>query len=321
MAEDRFQKGVLPGIKQPGQKKVSMQEGEQAQTRFRPSPYQPPCHAVPPPSTPPAPPPGGEPSYTDLIQRILDQQKIFADILARLNETSRGVTSMREIRYYNTPQTAIQVATPNPATGQTLDPELLTNGVNPGYQAERVYVQLQRIAPQISVINDGNTAIYVITTPDGTNWSPEAAILVGEARRFFNVWELKLRSTVAGNVSTSQGGVYRVTEYEYSLAYTSTVLFNRTALTIQSLQNIALPAVGTQLPNITIPNGFSLAIRATPGNTGNVFVATSAANLNVATTRATLSAGDSLELYISNANLVWVAGSIAAQNVDLIVEQ
>jgi len=319
MAEDRFQKGVLPGIKQPGQKKVSMQEGEQAQTRFRPSPYQPPCHAVPPPSTPPAPPPGGEPSYTDLIQRILEQQNIFAEILARLNETARGVTSMREIRYYNTPQTAIQVATPNPATGQTLDPELLTNGVNPGYQAERVYVQLQRIAPQISVINDGNTAIYVITTPDGTNWSQEAAILQGEARRFFNVWELKLRSTVAGNVSTLQGGVYRVTEYEYSLAYTSTVLFNRTTFTAQSF-TIAPANTNTQVPvSIAVPNGFALVIRAHVDNTGKVYV--SRTDATVAATRNTLNAGDVVGLYITNSNLAYVAVSVGGERIDLIVEQ
>ena len=226
---------------------------------------------------------------------------------------------MREVYYYNTPQTAIQVATPNPATGQTLDPELLTNGVNPGYQAERVYVQLQRIAPQISVINDGNTAIYVITTPDGTNWSPEAAILQGEARRFFNVWELKLRSTVAGTVSTSQGGVYRVTEYEYSLAYTSTVLFNRTTFTAQSF-TIAPANTNTQVPvSIAVPNGFALVIRAHVDNTGKVYV--SRTDATVAATRNTLNAGDVVGLYITNSNLAYVAVSVGGERIDLIVEQ
>lgn len=260
--------------------------------------------------------PEGEPGHLDLIRRILEQHNVFLQILAKLEELLKGVTPRQEERYYNTPQTAISVATPNPTAGQSLDPD------NPGYQAERVFVQLNRIAPQISVINDGNAAIYVIITPDGTNWSQEAAILVGEARRFYNVYELRLRSTAAGTVATLQGGIYRVTEYEYSLAYTSTVLFNRTSFTVQSLQGILLPAAGgTQLPNITVPNGFALVIRATPGNAGNVYYAINSANTNVATTRGTLAAGDSVSLYISNANLVWVAGSIAAQNVDITVEQ
>lgn len=265
---------------------------------------------------PPEERPPGEPSHLDLIKRILEQHDIFVEILTKLNEMLRGVAPRQEEKYYNTPQTAILVATPNPTAGQALDPD------NAGYQAERVFVQLNRIAPQISVINDGNASLYVISTPDGANWSPEAAILVGEARRFYNVYELRLRSTVAGTVATLQGGVYRVTEYEYSLAYTSTVTFNRTAFTVQSLQGIALPAAGgTQLPSITVPNGFALVIRATPGNAGNVYYATSSANTNVATTRGTLAAGDSVSLYISNANLVWVAGSVAGQNVDITVEQ
>lgn len=325
MVEDRYQKGAPAGVRQPGLKNVLTQE-EQAQTKFRPSPYQPPCPAGIPPSIPPVlPPPGGEPGYTELIQRILEQNETMQQILSKMTDlvTSLGTTPKVEREYYNTPQTAIQVATPNPAPGQPLDPDQITNGVNPGFQAETVYVQLGRKAPQISVINDGNASLYVITTPDGANWSPEAAILIGEARRFYNVWELRLRSTVAGNVSTLQGGVYRATEYEYSLAYTSTVTFNRTAFVVQSLQNIALPAAGTPLPNIIIPNGFALVVRATVNNAAGsiVYVATSSANTNVAASRFSLAPGDSVKLYITNANLGWVAGSVASLNVDLIVEQ
>lgn len=269
-------------------------------------------------------PPAGEPGHIDLIKRILEQHDIFVEILAKLNEMLRGVAPRQEIRYYNTPQTAILVATPNPAAGQALDPE------NPGYQAETVFNQLQRIAPQISVINDGNATLYVITTPDSANWSPEAAILVGEARRFYNVYELRLRSTVAGTVSTLQGGIYRVTEYEYSLAYTSTVTFNRTAFIAQSVVlpdalNHALDAVlnaanvGATLP-IAVPNGFALVVRSNVKNAGTLYV--SASDATNAVLRVTLNAGDTLKLFITSSSLVFVAlTNFATDRVDILVEQ
>ena len=324
MVEDRFQKGTHAGVKRPGLNKVSTQE-KQAQTRFRPSPYQPPCPAGIPPSIPPVPPPGGEPGYTELIQRILEQHETMQQILSKMTElvTSLGTAPKIEREYYNTPQTAIQVATPNPAAGQPLDPDQITNGVNPGFQAETVYVQLGRKAPQISVINDGNVTLYVIATPDGANWSPEAAILIGEARRFYNVWELRLRSTVAGNVSTLQGGVYRATEYEYSLAYTSTVTFNRTAF---DARVVNAPLAGALLPNITVPNGFALVVRANINNAvgEQVFVANSVANAiagGVPGNRVTLNSGDRVTLYVTNANLIAVASTTGAGNADILVEQ
>ena len=335
MVEDRFQKGALARVKQPDLKKVLTQE-EQAQTRFRPSPYQPPCPAGIPPSIPPVPPPagappGGEPSYTELIQRILEQNETMQQILSKMTElgTSFGTAPKVEREYYNTPQTAIQVATPNPAAGQPLDPDQITNGVNPGFQVETVYVQLGRKAPQISVINDGNASIYVITTPDGANWSPEAAILIGEARRFYNVWELRLRSTVAGTVSTLQGGVYRVTEYEYSLAYTSTVTFNRTAFDARVVNApVQLPGLpgGALLPNITVPNGFALVVRANINNAvgEQIFVANSIANAGTAGVpgnRVTLNSGDRVALYVTNANLIAVASTTGLGNADILVEQ
>lgn len=96
---------------------------------------------------------------------------------------------------------------------------------------------------------------------------------------------------------------------------------NRSDFTAQSLQNIGLPGTGTQLPNISVPNGFALVVRATPGNAGSVYLSRTQAGTNVATSRNTLSAGDSAKLYITNANLAWVAGSQANQNVDILVEQ
>jgi len=248
----------------------------------------------------------------NLLYNVVDRLNQVTNLLSEIKSSQPIATG----KHFSTAQTAITVAT---AT-QPENPDVIAGTT--GYDRILVATTLGRISPRISIINDGNANLYVITSIDGHQWSSnENPILVGEAREFFNVYELRIRSPTAGNLTTLQGGIYRVTEYKYSLAYTSTTTFNRTSLSIQSLQNIALAAVGQQLPNIVIPNGFSLVIRATQGNNGSVYIATTAAALNVATTRNTLLAGDSLELYITNANLVYVGASAINQNVDLVVEQ
>lgn len=102
---------------------------------------------------------------------------------------------------------------------------------------------------------------------------------------------------------------------------TYTISTNRTSFTAQVVN---APVAGAQLPSITVPDGFSLMIRANILNTGQVYVAISQANATNAAipgNRNTLNAGDTLRLYVTNANLVYVAGSAASQNVDLLVEQ
>jgi len=270
MVEDRYQKGAPPGAKQPDMRKVSMQE-EQAQTRFRPSPYQRPCPAgTPPPSIPPLPPPpGGEPGYTELIQRIIEQNETMQQILAKMTElvTSLGTAPKPELNYYDTPLTAITVATPN----QPSNPDVISNvtTATPGYQAETIYATLQRIAPKITVINDGNATLFVISTPDATNWSSENTILPGEARTLWNVWELRIRSPVAGVIGPpTTGGVYRVTERDYWLAYVKLIPSSGGGLSPidkASLTNQNQPAINTDI--LTAILGAPL----TPTNTPTTF--------------------------------------------------
>jgi len=391
MVEDRYQKGVPARAKQPDMKKILTQE-EQAQTRFRPSPYQPPC-PVPPPA---GAPPGVEPDHTELIQRILEQNETFRQILVQLTEIAKspGIAPELENEYYNTPLTGIQAATANPPAGDNLDPTKITrilleatwtastayilgNKVRPtsanstgylyecttvaggtsggtepvwptslcpppppctigdntvtwecipadGYQVEGIYTQLQRISPRVTVINDGTSTIYAITTFDGSNWSQESPILTGEARTLFNVWELRLRSPTAGNLTLGTGGIYRVTEYDFWLAYSS--LVNKATLDARVVNAPVLGALlSTQLGGrIDVPNGYALALRATVGNAGQVYIGNSIANaINAAIpgNRITLNAGDSARLYIKNTDSVAIAGSVALQNLDILVEQ
>lgn len=271
--------------------------------------------------------PGQEPSHEQLLQRILAQHETFKDILGNLtNIAKHGATSpIPSGIYYNTPQTVINNNTPSPPVGQTLDPDGSTVLGTPNYQFEQVHTTIQRNAPKIGVINDGTAIIYVISTQDAQTWSNESPILPGEARFFYNVWSLGLRSETSGVLALGQGGIYRATEYDFWLAYSSAIIastVNRPAFAAQSVQPIAnLPAT-TQLPAIVVPNGFTLIIRATVGNATVIYLANSAANLAIPANRITMNAGDISGLNITNANLVFVAGlGPGVNNVDILVEQ
>lgn len=87
---------------------------------------------------------------------------------------------------------------------------------------------------------------------------------------------------------------------------------------------VSAPITGASLPDIPIPDNFSLIVRATVGNIGQVYIANSVANAissAIPGNRNTLSAGDAAKLYVSNANLVAVAGSTSGNTVDILVEQ
>jgi hypothetical protein len=84
------------------------------------------------------------------------------------------------------------------------------------------------------------------------------------------------------------------------------------------------PITGVFLPDIPIPNGFSLTIRSTVSNPGQVYIANSIANAissAIPGNRNALNAGDAIVLYVSNANVVAIAGSNIGNTVDILVEQ
>ena len=279
----------------------------------------------------PAAMPGGTPTedvtHTDLVKKIIEQHGIFQSILEKLTTliTSLGTITKPQEAYYDTPLTAIQVATPN----QPNSPDTISNAAAvppaPGYQLEYVYPTLQRISPKITVINDGSDTLFVISTPDGKNWSSEVTILTGEARTLWNVWALALRSPTAGIVTPPSGGVYRVIERDFWLAYSKPAggTANRPAF---DAQVVNAPLAGAFLPNIPVPNGFSLVVRANVNNAAaeQIFIGNSIVNATTAGVpgnRDTLNAGDRAALFVTNANLVAVASTTGVGNVDILVEQ
>lgn len=325
-----------------------IQQAAPATAVYKPPPGVQPCPA-PVPAPVPAPAPATDSGHLELIQRILEQHETFKLILDQLTAIvkSTGTSAKPEVEYYNTPQTAIQVATPIPP----MSPDIIANAAanTPGYQIESVYNAVQRISPRITVINDGSDTIFVITTPDSTNWSSEAPILVGEARTFFNVWELRLRSPNAGDITKLTGGIYRVTEFDFWLAYATNP--NRSLFTAQRLAvpfggagstiTDLLIAAGTLLAGQTlrIPNGFSLVVRSYVANAAGSFVfvagpippaplpalpnppVDAVTNVGVAGTRNSLAPADTARIFVRNTDSVALLGSVAGLFVDILVEQ
>jgi len=313
MAEDTNQKGAPPGIKQTGQKKVLTQE-EQAQTRFRPSPYQPPC----PPAACPAPENEGDEHKTKPPSRWFTGIKsIISDGFLQI---IRIVNKLRppDDALINAPQTTVTIATPT----KPESPEVLATAGQTGYDRVFVFLDGQRISSKIWVINDGPGTLFVIASYNLVKWSGESEIFLGEYRAFFNVYELRVRSP---NAATR----YRLTEYEPDLA----VVENQGSFTAQNIA-APFPAPGINLSNIPVPSGFALVVRANVNNAGQVYIAgpipagvppnplvDAITNVGVAATRDTLNAGDTARLYVVNANLAAILGSAAGNTVDILVEQ
>lgn len=89
-------------------------------------------------------------------------------------------------------------------------------------------------------------------------------------------------------------------------------------------QVVTVPAAGTpvNLPNIPIPDGVDLTIRAKATNGKNlIFVSDSSANAALPAARLTLAAGESVGLAVQNANAVWIDGSLNGVSVEIMVEQ
>lgn len=99
------------------------------------------------------------------------------------------------------------------------------------------------------------------------------------------------------------------------------IIPNRSSFTARVVN---APTAGAFLPDITIPDGFYLVLRATIGNIGQVYIADSIPNATssaIPGNRNTLNAGDVVKLYVSNANIVAIAGSVSGITVDILVEQ
>ena len=186
-------------------------------------------------------------------------------------------------------------------------------GAITGYDRLEVNHLLSRNSPRLTLVNDGPGTLYVITSDDGERWSQtEVVVQFGEYRVFNNVFELRLRSPQLTSFRATEGEIY--TSYSVVSANLNRSDFN----TGQTL--VLVPGTAVQLPNIAIPDGFTLVIKALPGNAGRIYLGHDAATAQVPANAYSLGPNEHAELNLTNANLVWLDAAVANDGVEILVE-
>lgn len=182
-----------------------------------------------------------------------------------------------------------------------------------GYDRLQINHLLSRNSPRLTVVNDGPGTLYVITTDDGERWSQtEIIVQFGEYRVFNNVFELRIRSPQLTSYRSTEGEIY--TSYSVVTTDLNQADFN----TGQTL--VPVPGTAVQLPNIAIPDGFALVIKALPTNAGRVYIGHTAAAAQVPANAYSLGPNEHVELKLTNANLVYLNTAVANDGVEIVVE-
>ena len=86
---------------------------------------------------------------------------------------------------------------------------------------------------------------------------------------------------------------------------------------------VATAGTPVQGPTVTVPNGFALVVRMRRATSGapTGYVANSSANAADDTVRSVLGGNDSVTLYVTNMNEVWVDADTNTTDFEFIVEQ
>jgi len=81
---------------------------------------------------------------------------------------------------------------------------------------------------------------------------------------------------------------------------------------------ITISSNPTQGPNIPIPDGYEVLIKAKDGNTGTCYIETSN---STSTTKFALLAGEFVTLSVTNLNLIWFSDTVSTDVIMYLVEQ
>lgn len=88
-----------------------------------------------------------------------------------------------------------------------------------------------------------------------------------------------------------------------------------------AVKTVAVPGTAEQCASLAAAPGKAIVFKALDSNTDDVYLGNSQANAQNAAVRFSLAAGQSLVLYVTNANLVWVDAAVAAEGICIAVEQ
>ncbi|MDD3813316.1 MAG: hypothetical protein PHZ02_01610 [Desulfocapsaceae bacterium] len=215
-------------------------------------------------------------------------------------------------KLYTSPETAIAVATLIQPDSADVIANPTTIPPTPGYQTHTIYETLKRLSPKIAVINDGTDILYVISSSDGLTWSPEITILPGEYWDFVDVWELRLRSPTVGDAVAFTGGVYRISEYKFGLAYSglqpsASGALGGPAFPIgnTNLTNIIVQILGTPM-NAVLDTTTPLGPNATYFGAIRDFRNSRLGFMGVLAASDVISAANGFRIQQSNETVIWV---------------
>lgn len=276
------------------------------------------------PGAPPGTPPTSEAGM--LAEHLKEMNAILAinnELIAKIEKylTYKSPTdTWYELRFQTT------VATPNQPITPDTTADAITVPPTPGYDFIEVSNQLKgRNAQKLYIVNDGPDNLFVITSSDGRTFSPEFLMINGETRIIGDVYEFRVRSPNTGLIPSRYTSI-RATEREIYPPYT-TQITNTFPIQGSSngpnfiARNIAVGIVDNPLPDITIPNGFAVIIRANVNNPAGSQVYISRTDATIVADRITLSVGDVVSLYITNTNLIHFVGSGPGLTIDILAEQ
>ena len=111
---------------------------------------------------------------------------------------------------------------------------------------------------------------------------------------------------------------------ESPMPVTGTVDANIPNQTAFQVQTVTVTTAGTpvQGPSIPVPNTVAVALQNPSTNSNNtvLYVANSSANALLAANRIELKRGESVALYISNTDLIWINSNNNGATAKLLVE-
>jgi hypothetical protein len=84
--------------------------------------------------------------------------------------------------------------------------------------------------------------------------------------------------------------------------------------------NVGSPGTAEELPAQAIPSGFSIVVRAKPGNNGSIWVGPSAADAQDHTVAYELESGDFIEYFVEDASSIFIDADEANDGVCWTVE-
>ena len=98
-------------------------------------------------------------------------------------------------------------------------------------------------------------------------------------------------------------------------------ILNQAAFQVQTV-TVVTAGTPVQGPSIPVPNTVAVAIQNPSTNANNtvLYVANSSANALLPASRMELKRGESIALYISNVNLIWIDSNNSGATAKLLVE-